>query len=134
MGSSELFQKSTILDKDCMQILQAKQHRFYYSMSYCWFFLQYFIKTCQNLAFGWSARCSSLNPSVLKIFLKFPNSLRSSVLSDLATREAFSGDNNLVPFHLWWRKIMLKHGKVCKRFIQDGRNNHGEVFPWKFLM
>ena len=42
-----------------------------------------------------------INPSVLKIFLKFPNSLRSSVLSDLATREAFSGDNNLVPFHLW---------------------------------
>ena len=31
---------------------------------------------------------------------------------------ALSGDN-LVLFHLWWRKIVLKLKKVCKCFVQD---------------
>ena len=26
---------------------------------------------------------------------------------------------NLVPFHLWWKKIVLKSGKVSKCFVQD---------------
>ena len=30
-----------------------------------------------------------------------------------------SGDNNLVPFHLWLKKIVLKSEKVCVCFIQD---------------
>ena len=30
-----------------------------------------------------------------------------------------SGDNNLGPFHLWWRNIVLKSEKVSKYFIQD---------------
>ena len=30
-----------------------------------------------------------------------------------------SGDNNLVPFHLWWRKILLKSEKVYKYFVQN---------------
>ena len=29
------------------------------------------------------------------------------------------GDNNLVPFHLRWREIVLKSEKVCKCFVQD---------------
>ena len=32
---------------------------------------------------------------------------------------SLSGDNNLVPFHLWWREIVLKSGKVSKCFVQD---------------
>ena len=29
------------------------------------------------------------------------------------------GDNNLVPFHLWWRQILLKSEKVYGYFVQD---------------
>ena len=32
-----------------------------------------------------------------------------------------SGDNNLVPFHLWLRKIVLESEKVYKYFVQDCR-------------
>ena len=32
---------------------------------------------------------------------------------------SISGDNNLVPFHLWWREIVLKNEKVSKCFVQD---------------
>ena len=34
---------------------------------------------------------------------------------------SLSGDNNLVPFHLWWRQIVLKSEKVYKCFVQDCR-------------
>ena len=40
-------------------------------------FLRFFTKTCQNLAFGWTAGYSLSNPSVSGIFLKFPNFLKS---------------------------------------------------------
>ena len=57
-----------------------------------------------NLGYWWSARYSPSNPRIPRVFLKFPNFLRSSVLSRPATREvtlqSLSGDNNLVPFHL----------------------------------
>ena len=32
-----------------------------------------------------------------------------------------SGDNNPVPFHLWWREKVQKHEKVDKYFVQDYR-------------
>ena len=32
---------------------------------------------------------------------------------------SLSGDNNLVPFHLWRRKIVLKSEKGSKCFAQD---------------
>ena len=32
-----------------------------------------------------------------------------------------SCDNNLVPFHLWWRKIVWKSEKVYKYFVQGCR-------------
>ena len=32
---------------------------------------------------------------------------------------SLSSDNNLVTFHLWWRKIVLKRKKVYKYFVQD---------------
>ena len=36
-------------------------------------FLQFFTKNRQNLVFGWKAGYSPSNPSVSRIFLKFPN-------------------------------------------------------------
>ena len=44
-------------------------------------FLRLFTKTRQNLATGWTARYSPSNPSISRIFLKFPK-----VLSRSATR------------------------------------------------
>ena len=32
---------------------------------------------------------------------------------------SLSGDNNLVPFHLLWREIVLKSEKVYQCFVQD---------------
>ena len=32
---------------------------------------------------------------------------------------SFSGDNNLVLFHLRWRETLLKREKVCNCFVQD---------------
>ena len=50
--------------------------------------LHFLIKTRQNVAFGWANGQSPSNPKISGIFLKFPNELRSEVLSRLATREA----------------------------------------------
>ena len=30
-----------------------------------------------------------------------------------------SGDDNLVPFHLWWTEIVLKFEIVYKEFVND---------------
>ena len=40
-------------------------------------FLRLFTKKSQNLAFGWMDGYLPSNPSILGIFLKFPNFLRS---------------------------------------------------------
>ena len=51
-------------------------------------FLQFFISKHQNLVLGLQAEYSSPNSSLSGILLKFPNLLRSQVLSRSATREA----------------------------------------------
>ena len=51
-------------------------------------FLQFFNKKRQNLAFGWTAGYLPSKASISGIFLKFPNFLRSYVLSHPAAREA----------------------------------------------
>ena len=51
-----------------------------------------------------------------------PNSLRRSTIRE-ATRPFPLGDSNLLVIHLWWREIVLKHGKVYKYFVQDCINN-----------
>ena len=50
--------------------------------------LQFFTKTHQNLAFGWTAGHSPSHSSISGIVLKVPNFLRSEVLSRSATGEA----------------------------------------------
>ena len=93
-------------------------------------FLQFFSKKYQNLTFGWTSGYSPSNPSISRIFGKFPNFLRSEVLSSffflvwahwppqrLKCRgdvvwqlvrqlvrqllHLLPGDDNLVPFYLW---------------------------------
>ena len=59
-------------------------------------FLQFFTKKRQKLAFGQAAGYWPSNPSTLGIFFRFPNFLRSSVLSCLATPSA------TVIFTFWW--------------------------------
>ena len=53
-------------------------------------FLRFFTKKHQNLVLGWTTRYLRSKPSILEIFLKFPNFLRSCFksLSCSATREA----------------------------------------------
>ena len=62
--------------KGCRQIDEIKQNRF--SME-CFTadFLPFFTKKRQTFAFGWTAGYSPANPSISKIFWKFPNFLRS---------------------------------------------------------
>ena len=71
------------------------------------------------------ARNSLLIISISWVFLKLPNCLRSPVLSRLETCEqrlySLSGDNNLVRFYFWWRKIALNYQKFYKCFVQDWR-------------
>ena len=102
------------------QIHKIKQNRFFYGMFYSWFFA-IFTKKRQNLVLGWMDGYSPWNPSISGIFLKFPNFLRSKVVRQLVRQlvHSLSDDNNLVPFDLWWRQILLKSEKVSKCFFQD---------------
>lgn len=72
-------------------------------MFYCIFFA-IFQYSCQNLAFRWPAGELSSIPSFSRIFLTFPNFLRSSVLGHSAAHEVTGtlpfGDSNPVPIHL----------------------------------
>ena len=75
-----------------------------------------FAKKHQNLDFGWSAGYSPSSPSISAIFLKFPNFLRSSCFSPLATGEATP------KFFFWWKysspvSLVLKREKVYKCFV-----------------
>ena len=82
----------------------------------------FFTKKHQNLALGWRVGYSPSNPSMSGIFLKFLN-LKSKVVKQLVRQLVYSlfGDNNLVPFHLWWRETVLKREKGYKCFVQDCR-------------
>ena len=51
-------------------------------------FLQVFTEKHQNLAFWWMAGYLPSNPIISGTFLKFPNFLRTYILSRSATREA----------------------------------------------
>ena len=108
--------------KGWRQIDKIKQNRFFYGMFYSWFFA-IFTKKRKNLALGWTAGYSPSNLSISGIFLKFPNFLRSkSYFVRQLVRQLLhllSGDNNVVPFYLWWREILQKSEKVSKYFVQD---------------
>ena len=73
--------------KSCKQIHEIKQNRFFYGMFYSWIFTIFPGKR-QNLVFRWSAGYSLSNPKISWFFLKFPNVLRSKVLSCSAAPEA----------------------------------------------
>ena len=82
-------------------------------------FLRFFTEICQKLSFWWPAGYLPSNLSISGIFLKFPNFLRPYVLEFSVVWQllkqlvhSFSGDNNLVLPHLWWREIVLKREKV----------------------
>ena len=86
----EALQSNRNITKECFELFAIALERM--SME-CFTadFLQFLTKkcqNCQNLAFGGTAGYLQLNPSISRIFLKFPNFLRSLVLSCLATYEA----------------------------------------------
>ena len=85
-------------------------------------FFQFFTEKRQNLAFGWTAGYLPSNPSFSEIFVKFiSEDPKSYVAWQLVKQhvDSLSGDNNLFPFHLWRREIVLKSEKVSKCFVQD---------------
>ena len=61
--------------KGWRQIHETKQKSFFFGTFYSWF-LRFFTEKRQNLALGGTAGYSPSKPSILGIFLKFPNFLR----------------------------------------------------------
>ena len=93
-------------------------------MFYCWFFCSFLPKT---LKFGsriadWVLAIKSKH---FRNFIEFSwfFKILSLVVRQLVRQlvHAFSGDNNLVSFHMWWKEIVLKPEKICKYFVQDCR-------------
>ena len=99
--------------KGWREIHKIKQNRFFYGMFYSWFFAIFYPKT-SKFGFWVDGWVLSIKPKHFRDFLE--------VLSRSATREelvhSLSGDNNLVPHHLWWKQIVLKSEKVSKCFVQ----------------
>ena len=91
-------------------------------MFYSWV-LAIFQHKCQDLPFGWLAEYSPSNPSISWIFLKPPNFIKSRVFffRQIVRQLVYplSVCNNLFPFHLWWREIVLNYEKGYKCFVQD---------------
>ena len=88
--------------RDCKQIHEIKQNRFLYGMQlvFC-----EFLTKASKFGFWVSARYSSSNSSTPRTFLKFPKIIK---FGNSQLLHSLSGDNNLVPFHLWWREIVLR--------------------------
>ena len=124
--------------KGCQQFHKTKQNRLLYGMFYSWFFASFYkdvkisllgvqlgthhqIQAFQELS--WNYLGISWN------FVKIWPLARQLVHS-------LSGDNNLVPFHLWWKKVVLKREKVSKYFVKDCRTIHcnkfGQSNSWNF--
>ena len=84
-------------------------------------FLRLFTYKRQNLAFGRTAGNSPSNPSILGIFLKFRNFVRSLVLSHLATREAARAFTLCNPGQSIWHKVKKysKTGQEYKNLISN---------------
>lgn len=62
---------------------------------------------CQILAFGWQAVDFPSIPSFSRIFLKFIKYKYSLDISWGSSYIKPFGDD-LIPFHMWWKEIMLK--------------------------
>ena len=88
--------------RDCKQIHEIKQNRFLYGMQlvFC-----EFLTKASKFGFWVSARYSSSNSSTPRTFLKFPKIIK---FGNSQLLHSLSGDNNLVPFHLWWKEIVLR--------------------------
>ena len=73
----------------------------------------------------------------LKIFLIFPNFLRSKLLSGLKFLEVicrYNGiTNNDVSCHLWWKENLLSLQKVSKYYEHDCRYYEQECLRGVFM-
>ena len=80
----------------------------------------------QNFPFGWPTGLSALDPSISGILFFFNFSVLSfklcAKLGNYSHSHSHSDGNNLVPFHLWWREIVLKRERAQKCFAQDSEN------------
>ena len=59
-----------------------------------------------------------------KILAYFPNSFQFKLqppygCCQVCNKHLLSGDNNLVPFYLWWRKLVPKNENAYNYFVQD---------------
>ena len=100
--------------KNCRQIHEIKQNRFFYGRFYSWFYATFYRRT-SKFGFwedGWVLAIKSKHSR---------NFLEQLVIQQLVRQLLHSpcGDNNLVPFHLWWSQIALESEKVWKCFVQD---------------
>ena len=104
------------------QILKIKQDRFFYGMFYSWIFEMFY----QNFLKIWLLGGQLVTHHQMQVFQLFSwNGLisedpQSSVVQQLVRQlvHSFSGDNNIGPFHLWWRQTVLKSEKVYKCSVQ----------------
>ena len=79
----------------------------------------------------WPAEHLPLIPGISRVFLKFLKVLSFKSFANSCSNSCifFSGDNNLVPFYLCWRKTIPKCGSVSKYFVQGYIKNLLLVFP-----
>ena len=76
LRNENLFSQAILEKKGWRQIHKIKQNRFFYGIFHSWLFLQFYTKKRQNQGFEWTAVYSLSHPSILGIFLNFPNLLR----------------------------------------------------------
>ena len=111
--------------KGWRQIYEITQNRFFCGMFYSWFFPIFYQKT-SKFGFWVDGWVLVIKYKYFRDFLSLFFFLCRQLMRKLV--HSLSGDNNLVPFHLWWRKIVLKSEKVYKYFVQDCLETFSEIF------
>ena len=100
--------------KGCKQIHEIKQNRFLHVMFFSWVFNES-VKICLlGVRLGTRHQIQ-----VFQGFSWYFLSFQLFYYSWGNFLHSLSGDNNVVPFHLWWRETVLKREKVSKYFVQD---------------
>ena len=90
-------------------------------MIYSWCFVIFYRKTSQRGFWVVSWVLGTTSSKLFSDFLEIPWFPKILSLSCSATMKqlvhSLSGVNNLIPFHLWWREIVLKREKLYKCFF-----------------
>ena len=98
------------------EIHEIKQDRLFYDI-FCWWFFAIFLPKTSKFGFRVDDWVLTMKSKRFRDFIEI--SQFPKILSFKSFGNSLSGDYNLVPFHLWWKEIMLKSEKIYKYFVQD---------------